>query len=365
MPGAKDLESRYVETQCWFSGQPIYGLLQTAEYPPASYILLWPFLGWLAFGQVRWLWAATTLMALAWLAYLCVRESQASTRLQRLFIVFTVLSIYPTGNTITVGQLGIHCLAMLVTGLLLLYRGLGRWWEDLLGSALFVAALVKPSTAAPFIWMVLFIPGRLRPFLLVSLGYAALTLIAASFEESSLPTLLQAWLAQRNAVIVEGGYANFHKWMAAAGLKQWMLSAALFTLLALGLWTWRYRRADVWLLLGVTALVARFWTYHRMYDDQLILVPMIALFRLVRHGARPDGSDVTAGLLLAVNWAAMLTPVRTLQVQAQYPGIFGPLYLAAEAGHSIVWLAVLAFLLREAWQERNRSGAIAISPGIS
>src|SRR5262249_53684803 len=153
--------------------------------------------------------------------------------------------------------------------------------------------------------MVLFIPGRLRPFLLVSLGYAALTLIAASFEDSSLPTLLQAWLAQRNAVIVQGGYANFHKWLAAVGLKQWMLSASLFTLLALGLGPWGSRGGDVWPLMGFTALVARFWTYHRMYDDHLILVPMIALFRLVRHGARLDGSDVTAGLLLAVNWAAM------------------------------------------------------------
>src|SRR5262249_14989759 len=155
-------------------------------YPPASYILLWPFLGWLPFGPVRWLWAATALMALAWLAYLCVLESQASTGLQRLFIVVTVLSIYPTVNTITVGQLGIHCLVMLVTGLLLLCGGRGRWWEDILGSVLFVAALVKPITAVPFLWMVLFIPGRLRPFLLVSLGYAALTLLAASFEESSL-----------------------------------------------------------------------------------------------------------------------------------------------------------------------------------
>jgi hypothetical protein len=44
----------------------------------------------------------------------------------------------------------------------------------------------------------------------------------------------------------------------------------------------------LWLLLGVTALVARFWTYHRWYDDLLILLPMIALFRIAQQRPSAD-----------------------------------------------------------------------------
>jgi hypothetical protein len=39
----------------------------------------------------------------------------------------------------------------------------------------------------------------------------------------------------------------------------------------------------------VTALVARFWTHHLEYDDLLILLPLVTLFRLAT--LRPSGRD--------------------------------------------------------------------------
>src|SRR5215475_11010952 len=59
--GAADLKMRYQEVQLWFSGNPVYsGQAQAmhAVYPPASYAMLWPLLGWLAFTPARGLWAA-------------------------------------------------------------------------------------------------------------------------------------------------------------------------------------------------------------------------------------------------------------------------------------------------------------------
>ena len=58
-----DLEFRWRETQRWFAGLPVYHN-QLAVYPPGSYLLLWPALGWVNFAQARWIWGVTSLVAL-------------------------------------------------------------------------------------------------------------------------------------------------------------------------------------------------------------------------------------------------------------------------------------------------------------
>jgi glycosyl transferase family 87 len=73
--GARDRALRVAETQSWFDGLAVYERFHTAVYPPATYAILWPFVGWLRFDFARWLWAATTLVSLVWLAILLVRES--------------------------------------------------------------------------------------------------------------------------------------------------------------------------------------------------------------------------------------------------------------------------------------------------
>jgi hypothetical protein len=67
----------------------------------------------------------------------------------------------------------------------------------------------------------------------------------------------------------------------------------------------------LWLLIGVTAIVARFWTYHRPYDDLLMLLPAIALFSIgeAARGATPPSTSI-AGALLIVVVATSLTPIR-------------------------------------------------------
>lgn len=116
--GAIDLRILGNLVEDWFAGSPLYDERKSALYPPASYALLWPFVGWLSFASARWLWAAITVAALAWFARLLVRESGASTRTERVFVVLMLLSIYPTGATIGNGQLIVLLLPLLVAGIL-------------------------------------------------------------------------------------------------------------------------------------------------------------------------------------------------------------------------------------------------------
>ena len=108
--------------------------------------------------------------------------------------------MYATAATVRTGQLIIELLPLILVGLLLPYHrrpGLGR---DFLSAALLLLALVKPTVSAPFFWLLLVIRGGLRPALLIILGYAALTLFAASYQEAGLITLVREWLTRSSAL---------------------------------------------------------------------------------------------------------------------------------------------------------------------
>lgn len=348
--GAIDLKLRHQEVQQWFAGRPVYEELELAMYPPASHVILWPLVGWLIVEQARWLWAASGVVMLGWLASLIVRGGGAETFLERTFSVLLLLSMHATSIAVGNGQLILHLLPMLITSVILL-RHEGAWHLDILAAMLMVAALVSPAITAPFFWLVLFVPDGKRPALLVVLGYGLLTLLAASFQAASVLSLSTQWLemsqdgAAREAV--KGGYANLHSWLAACELQEWNRTASLFALGALGVWVYRHRQVDRWILLGISAIVARTWTYHRVYDDVLMLLPTIALFRLAKRGTSANGADLIAGVLCAASVMTGFLPAsRFLAFPAPWPWLF-------QIGQGFVWLVMGIFLVQQASRERS------------
>lgn len=347
--GAIDLKFRYREVHRWFSGIPVYTEFSGAVYPPASYAIFWPFLGWLNLKDARLLWAATSTITIVGLVYLVVKESNANTNLEKFFAGLIPVSMNSTGVAVGNGQPTPHQIIALLIGILLLRKRREGWLNDILASTLILLALVKPSVSAPFFWIVIFVSSSLRPAILVVLAYITLTLLAASFQEPGLLTLIHDWMA-RVSVIAEregGGYANLNTWLANLGMEQWSLLASFLALLSLGFWIYLHRHVDLWLLLSVSALVARLWTYHRWYDDLLILIPMIALFRIAKQEPSANGSGVIAGMLLALTVLAMLTPYRVQDLPS-------PWYLLFTGGHAVIWIFILIFLLYRAWGERRR-----------
>ncbi|MBM2812808.1 MAG: hypothetical protein HW416_3567, partial [Chloroflexi bacterium] len=102
------------------------------------------------------------------------------------------------------------------------------------------------------------------------------------------------------------------------------------------------RRADVWLLLGVSAIAARLWIYHRWYDDLVILLPMLALVRMARGHTGPGTAP--AGWLLACAVLTSLAPGGLFLLRPPWNGVYVIVQLT-------VWLAVLGYLL--SWGRRR------------
>ena len=360
-PGAIDLKIFHQQVHQWASGKPISG----GVYPPASNIILWPLLGWADIRFATWLWAATSVASLTWIVHIVIKESRAETTAERLFISLIPLSIYATGATIGNGQLGLHVLPMIIAGIRLMNIKPPRWGRDLFASALILASLVKPHFSAPFFWIVLFVTGRLRPALWVLGGYALLTVFAvwlhmiwsgqaiSDFFMNSLVREFVQPLKIAAAVSAKAGESNLAIWADNIGLGKWTVYISSALLLLLGAWVFFHRNVDLWLILGVTAIVARFWTYHRWYDDLLILLPMIALFRLTKILSVAYEKTI-AGLLLAVTLCLMIAPGGLYLLP--YP--WNMIWVRIQTG---VWTIGLFFFLFLAWQEKRGSVFVSSS----
>lgn len=355
--GAVDLNQRHGEIRRWFADLPVYTDALHAGYPPATYVLLWPLLGWLPAWPARWLWAMVNLVVLSLSFRFALRHSGAENGRERALFVLMLLAPYAVPGTLGNGQLGTLLLPAIVTALWLLEPGRPvTWRKDLLAVALLVFALMKPSLTAPFLWLVLLRPRRLRPAILVAVGYAAVSALAEAFRSRPLLVDLADLKGHGESTLITDGLGHVPHWMAQLGLGRWHLVGSAVVLAALGVWVARNRDADLWRLLGVTGIGARVWLYHRPYDDSLILLALIALFRIAKLDRRSDGTDMVAGLLLA---AAVLVEVA--------PGSFAylefPWNIAQVLWQPLVWGAMTIFLCSRSLGPLGAS-ASAASPGL-
>lgn len=126
------------------------------------------------------------------------------------------------------------------------------------------------------------------------------------------------------------GYGNLQSWLGAMGLRSWIFPASALAFVLHGLWARRHREAALWTLIGVAAIVARIWAYHRVYDDLLLVLPLIALYRL----ARPEPSRGWAGALLLLGGIALAAPITPVLDHAE--GLLVGIWLAqlVYLGHS-------------------------------
>jgi hypothetical protein len=341
---AHDLKYRFAEVAAWFSGQPVYGVVDGAVYPPASHAILWPLLGWLDLEAARALWAATTLLAVALLGVLLFRLADPAPFRHRLLLAGLPAAAYAVQMSILLGQMGVHVVAAAGAGAAFLFaRRTARWSTDLAAALLLAVALVKPTLAAPLVVVVLIATRRIRPAVLTLAVYSGLSVIAAAAQPADLPALVRDWLAITGTrVSLLEGVPNLHLLLATVGLESWNVPATLVIMLALATWAYRNRRADPWLLLGVAALVARFGAHGRLYDDALLILAALAAFR-VAVGAGRIPRRIGAGLFVAA-WLTLLTPTWA------FSDLGRTVQLALHSAHTLVWMGVLVAIARAAGQ---------------
>jgi hypothetical protein len=335
---AMDLLSRRAEVRAWFNGEPVYGHIEPAWYPPATYALLWPLLAWTTPTAARYLWAAVMVASLVALIALLFRAAEARSVETRMLVVLTVASSQAVSYSVAVGQLTVPSVALALAGVVLASRRPSSSGRQAGAALLLLSALVKPSLTAPLLWVPLLAAANPAACLTAGGAYAVVTIIAARFQALPLPDLIGGWLATSRTAATIRGYGNLESWLRGLGMDSWIPAVSLLLLLALGGWVWRHRRQDSWWLLAVCAVVARVWTYHQIYDDVLVLVPMAYLLRVVSDGGHPRWRRIAAGVALLFAWVPFLAPARFLLLPATAEG-------ALDAVRTASWLLMLGVVL--------------------
>jgi hypothetical protein len=346
--GAIDLRFLYKWVNLWFTGAPLDHVI----FPPASYAMLLPLTGWLTFEASRWLWAVLYIVSVSWLAHLIIRESGVRQKREIAFAVLFILAIYPTGITIGNGQLILFLLPCILTAVLMVNKRKNGIVRDLAVSLLFLFCSLKITVTVPFLLIPLVRGRGFRPMLIAGCGYILLTYIAISYSNAGLGELLQRWLHDSTTLASIGGYADIHIWLGSLGLKQFILPASLVLISAFSIWLYAFRKIDIWVQLGVAAIVARLWAYHRLYDDLLIIVPAVTIFRLARSNQLSRNEGLTADFLLLITWLGLLSPGFFLQLPP-------PLGILFRTGEAVIWLSMLVFLLYYSYKKVLAKPALA------
>lgn len=352
---AVDLQFYFKWTHQWFSDINIYAGVRPEGYPPASILLLYPLTGWLDLTPTRWLWGGFTIITLLLLCLLIIRVSDAKTWRDRIWLALIVLANNGVGVTVGNGQSTIPIVLLLLLAVLLLHTRPPTWRNDLLVAACYIGGSLKPNLSAPFFWLLLILPTgiRFRPLVLAAVGYLGLTLLAAQFVSTPLWELLQD-LARNSATYIGAARdPNLQYVLVKLGLTPIALPISIGIWFALGVWIWRYRKADLWILLAVTTLVVRFWSYHRAYDNLFIVIPEIALWRMIHFQTKTRGSNSVAAVLLAVNVLVTIAIISTAPLS-------GWLAILIQAAQGITWSVTLFYFLVITYRQ-NSSNAEQLS----
>lgn len=336
----------------WLAGMPFYEE-RGGIHPPAVFLLVWPLYGWGSAMLTRWAYALATAIVVAGFGRLLLREARPASARQRALLALLFVGGYPAAITIGNGQITFFVLFAAIGGVLVCLRQPPGARRDMLLACLFLIALIKPPLTLPFFWVIAFSKGWLRPAILALAAYAAVTGISVALHGTTLDgllSMLQSWYLRAEYGMSETGYGNLHSLLGSLQWSAWILPASGLVFALHGLWAFRHREADLWVLLGVAAIVTRTWAYHQVYDDLLLVLPLIALYRI---GCGESG-DRTAWALFLAGAVALVAPVTPILEHASWTLV-------------AVWLLQLGYLMHRARRARldARHRATGRAPAIA
>jgi hypothetical protein len=246
-------------------------------YPPWAFVTGWLFL-WPSWPLALWYYVFLSLAAVAvigcWAATLAPEGAGWGGK-TFLFAAAAAISAY--GTTLQVGQYGTIVVAFIAASLWLLSLQRGRLGDVLVGVLLGVAML-KPTIAGPF-FLVLLVKRRwvAAAACLLYVTVAA-GLVWALTATNPIEMCLQMTASAADYIADSQGLVGP---LLTLGLSRKLVTpvlAAGVLLPAIAL-MWTFRRRSLPTLFAVAAVAARFWSYHKGYDNGMmvfLLAPLLA-----------------------------------------------------------------------------------------
>lgn len=240
-------------------------------YPPWAYItgavLSWPSTPTAA----RWYFGLINLGLLSFLLIWAFKLGLRDGKRVALCFAASLLATSSICSTFGVGQYGVVVLSALA----------GAWWLDqknrwVLAGLLLGVAMMKITLAGPF--MLPFLVKRRWKVLIVATGYIGLGSVIVWLVVKTNPIeMLQQLLAVSKYYALEGySLVNILGSFGVETRSAIELAAPLSLALAMVL-SYLWRSAPMLTHFAIAALTARLWTYHKDYDNLIMIFLMLAL----------------------------------------------------------------------------------------
>lgn len=308
---AVDLYNRDVEQALFAEGKNPFDH-KTGSQPPWGYptgvLFTWP--PWPA---VRAYFAVVNLAALAvvvWWAGRAVPRERPEVR----WLLMAAVSAFGGSCTATeVGQVGIVVTALLILAL----------WSDERGhewaAGLFVAlALIKPTIAGPFA-IALLLTGRVQASV-VAAAYGAVASGIAWLVTGVAPWTMLSQMVAAAGTYVNDGTFGLVEVLGPLGVPSRLVNPMAALLVTVpGVAAMLMARRSLPLAFAVAALWGRLWTYHKSYDDIMLVFVMVPLgvlaFRQSRMSLAGLAGFAAMGLLAWIPGRVLvLEPVQMAQL---------------------------------------------------
>jgi hypothetical protein len=277
---AIDLKNRDREQAYFTAGQDPYDFM-TGSQPPWAYplglLLTWP--EWPA---VRAYFALLNLSALAFLMWWAYHLPRDATPEGRLLLMSAVGAFGGSCTATEVGQISIIVTALLA----------GALWSDSKGRVylcgfLVALAMIKPTISAPFA-VALILTGRYRAAA-VAAAYGGLATGVTWIVTGASPIHMLQQMAAGATTFINDGTLGLVDVASLLGASPAAIVVLPLLVAVPGLVLMAVVRPSLPLAFAVASVWGRLWTYHKSYDDLMlvfVLVPLGAC-ALTRLPSRP------------------------------------------------------------------------------
>lgn len=266
---AIDLRNRDHEHELFVRGENPFDVFDASQPPwgyPLGLVLTLP-----EWPEVRVYFAVINALALAFLMWWAYREPRGAPLHVRLLLMAAVMAFGGSCTATEVGQVSIIVTALLAGALVC-----DRARRDYLCGLLLALSLIKPTISVPFA-VALLVTGRHRAALAAAAyGVGASAFTWAVTGADSLQMLQQ--MAASAAKYVGDGTLGIMDMLAGFGIvsaAQVALTPIIVAVPAMALMT--LSRHSLTLAFAVAAVWGRLWTYHKSYDDVMLIFLLVPL----------------------------------------------------------------------------------------
>jgi hypothetical protein len=269
--GAKDLRTNWDELRLVLHHANPYDVADTASpYPPFTYpanlALLWP-----PWPVVRWYFALVSLGCLGFVARWAYRVAAWHDNWLASTLAMSILATSAISTGLGLGQNAILYTALLVLALQLRERG----WNGSSGFVLGIT-LSKISLAMPFL-LPFFFRRDWRVLIAAGMYVVGATAVVCIWLNASPVELIQQWIQRAEKfACVDYGPASLicHLGFPANTVNRICEATVIAGATAIFA---RLRGLSLVTLFGLAAGIGRLWTYHRLYDNFVLVILLVAI----------------------------------------------------------------------------------------